>query len=181
MIKTPITNELSIRILFREDSAIFFDLIDRNRGRLKDYFPITTGQIVDQEACNAYMEEKLHEIYLRKFYCFVLEDTEVTLQGLFFLKNVDWRVPKCEIAYFIDGSYAGKGIMTKALKLVINYCFETLGFNKLYITSMLDNIASRRLAEKCGFQLEGTLKKDFRLASGELVDDVIYGLVNPCI
>jgi len=181
MIPASINDHLRLRPLFIDDATELFHLVERNRERLKDFFPVTIAQIKSIDACQKYVADKTEEIKNRSFFCFVIEDEYNALQGLFFLKNVDWRVPKCELAYFIDERLAGQGIMTVAFNLLIEHCFGPLGFNRLYLTAMKDNISSRKLAEKCGFQLEGVLQKDYRLASGALVDDVLYGLVRPGI
>lgn len=181
MMQAAINERFYLRALAEDDISTLFHLIERNRERLKDYFPLTLAQISSIETCSKYVSEKMVEIRSRKFFCFVIEDAGQALQGLFFLKNVDWRVPKCELAYFIDEQLAGQGIMTAAFNRLIGHCFGALGFNRLYLIAIKDNIPSRKLAERCGFQLEGVLQKDFRLTTGELVDDVLYGLVNPKI
>ncbi len=173
----PIEPSLFLRELAPTDVGSFFDMIDRNRNRLQDYFPVTVSAITSEESCRQYFERQLAERTNRAWFCFVIVDEASDLQGLFFLKNINWRVPKAEFAYFIDKDLEGKGIMTHAFRLLISHCFSELGFNRLYLVAMEDNLASRRLAEKCGFRHEGTLRKDFCLASGELVDDVLYGLV----
>lgn len=172
-----IGNSLVLRELAPTDVSCFFDMIDRNRHRLRDYFPITTAEITTKENCQIYFDRQLADRMNRAWFCFVIADQASELQGLFFLKNINWRIPKAEFAYFIDEKLERKGIMTTAFKFLIVHCFEELGFNRLYLVTMKENLASRRLAEKCGFQYEGTMRNDFRMASGELVDDVLYGLL----
>jgi RimJ/RimL family protein N-acetyltransferase len=41
----------------------------------------------------------------------------------------------------------------------------------------VDNLASIRVAEKCGFTLEGRLRKKEREKSGELVDTFLFGML----
>jgi RimJ/RimL family protein N-acetyltransferase len=40
-----------------------------------------------------------------------------------------------------------------------------------------DNPASIRVAEKCGFQHEGLLRKEYRAGNGELMDVLYYGIL----
>ncbi len=42
-----------------------------------------------------------------------------------------------------------------------------------------DNIAAKKVAEKCGFELEGTIRKEYKTPSGELVDLLYYGKIRP--
>ncbi len=93
------------------------------------------------------------------------------------LKNIEWSVPKSEIGYFIDVNYAGKGLGAKALKAFCEHCFSDYGFEKLFIRTHESNLPARKIAEKCGFEIEGTIRKDYRTSSGQLVDVMYYGLI----
>lgn len=39
------------------------------------------------------------------------------LIGHFFLEGIEWKVPKCELGYFIDGTEEGSGTFPKACAL----------------------------------------------------------------
>ena len=56
-----------------------------------------------------------------------------------------------EIGYWISEDYWKKGICTEALKRLIKYCFEIKKYNVIWGTFFLDNSASGRVMEKCGF------------------------------
>ena len=93
------------------------------------------------------------------------------------MKNLDWNVPKAELGYYIDRKYEGKGITTKALTRIISFCFNDLQLSKLYIRTHEENISSRKVAERNGFTLEGTIRKDYKTTDGRLVDLMYFGLV----
>ena len=82
------------------------------------------------------------------------------------------------MGYFIDKDYEGKGIITKGLSQVIRFCFDTLKLKKLFLRIDPDNFPSKRVAEKNGFIVEGTLRSEYRTGNGDLIDLVYYGLVN---
>lgn len=64
-----------------------------------------------------------------------------------------------EIAYLVyDPDIRGKGIMTEATRLLVRYLFETKLVNRIQLCIHPDNTASRRVAEKCGFTHEGTVR-----------------------
>jgi RimJ/RimL family protein N-acetyltransferase len=169
-------DNFTLRPLEKNDAVQFLALIDNNRARLRDYFPNTSQQITDLGTCKKYIKQKTAEAGNREIYSFVLVDEKKDLQGLFILKNIDWWVPKGELAYFIDKDLEGKGIMTRALSEIVTYCFDTLDMNKLFILTSTDNHASRKIAEKNGFKIEGILRQNYRIPSG-LVDNVHYGLL----
>ena len=168
---------LTLRLLTKEDGPHFFDLIERNRIRLRDYFPITISLITDLAVCIKYVDEKVEQTSKKEHFCFVIENEQGCLQGLFFIKDLDWRIPKGELAYFIDQSLEGMWIMTKALSAVVSYCFDVLEMNKLSIITAVDNYPSKKIAEKNGFEIEGILRNDYRIASGKLIDNIYYGLL----
>jgi len=175
----PINETLVLRPLEATDGAALLHLFNRNRERLKDFFPLTLKLITDSATAGTYVAARLAETEQKEFFCFVIENADTQLQGLFFMKNVDWRVPKCELAYFIDERLAGQGVMTTAMQALIRHAFDEMGFNRLYLVTMEGNTPSRKLAERCGFKMEGIMKADFRLASGALVNDVLYAIVRP--
>ena len=96
--------------------------------------------------------------------------------GCVFVKSIDWNIPKAEIGYFVDHRHTGKGIVTKAVSRVVQYCFEKLGLRKLLIKTHESNIGSRRVAEKNGFRIEGTIRNDHKTTDGQILDMIYYGL-----
>lgn len=71
-----------------------------------------------------------------------------------------------EFNYAIDNRYVGNGYMTEALAAVRDYCFDRLEVNRFQGGCCSENIASKRVMEKCGMRLEGTLADYIRLGDG---------------
>ena len=68
--------------------------------------------------------------------------------------------------------------MTEALREVLRYLFEEVGFYRLNGCHAAENIGSSRVMEKCGLSYEGTRRKFMRLLStGERVDIVERGIL----
>jgi ribosomal-protein-serine acetyltransferase len=91
------------------------------------------------------------------------------------LHTIDWTVPKLEIGYWIRTSFARQGYATEAAGALVSLARDRLGARRLEITSDTRNIASRRVAEKCGFALEGVRRQSRRDVAGELADSCMYG------
>lgn len=65
-----------------------------------------------------------------------------------------------EIGYrLFDTSNSGRGIVTEALMLCTYFLFLWRPINRLELKIMPENIGSRRVAEKCGYQFEGVARK----------------------
>lgn len=74
----------------------------------------------------------------------------------------------------------GKGYATEALKLFCAYLFELKPIGRLQICTVKENIAARRIAEKCGFIYEGTMRGAY-FARGTYHDlDFLSLLRNEC-
>lgn len=56
-----------------------------------------------------------------------------------------------EVGYWIGHPYWGAGMTTEAMRALIVFCRDTLRLDSLLITTDTRNIASQRVAEKCGF------------------------------
>ena len=81
----------------------------------------------------------------------------------------------CQLGYDVALVYRNKGIMTEALKAVLDYLLYQSDFNRVYLQVRTNNIASNKVCEKCGMTLEGTMKKHFKSEYG--FDDVnIWGI-----
>ncbi len=60
-----------------------------------------------------------------------------------------------EIGYVLSKDYWGRGLMPEAVKAVIGYCFQSLGFDYVTCGHFIQNQQSRRVIEKCGFSYFG--------------------------
>ena len=67
------------------------------------------------------------------------------------------------------------GIMSAAAKMICAEAFERLDIQRIEGTIFEPNIASRRVLEKAGFELEGVLKDAF-YKNGKLYNEYVYGL-----
>jgi RimJ/RimL family protein N-acetyltransferase len=82
-----------------------------------------------------------------------------------------------ELSYQLyDQADAGRGYTTEAVQLLSDYLFETKPRFRLQLVVLPENAASRRIAEKCGFTLEATLRGPF-FHRGHNVDVLMYSLL----
>lgn len=95
------------------------------------------------------------------------------------LLNIAWDIPKCEIGYWINTKFSGKGYMTEAIKELIVFGMEQLGCKRIEIRCESTNLKSRSIPEKLGFKLEGILRNEDLSADGKrLTDTCVYGLTD---
>ncbi len=159
------------------DGKIFYQVIDKNRNRMLDSFPIMLSNTHDEFSAEYYIRKKIEEWDEQSAFNFGiwLKGTG-EYAGHISVKNIDWIIPRGEIAYVISGEHEGKGIMTEALTAIIKFSFENLLMSRLFLRVLTANVRSYELAERCGFLREGTLRKDHKTYDGELVDLYYYGM-----
>ena len=90
------------------------------------------------------------------------------------LHRTAWDVPKTEVGYWVRTSEAGKGYVTEAVNHLIAFAFAALEAERIEIVTDAENLASRRVAERCGFPLEGILRRERRAPDGSLRDTCVY-------
>jgi RimJ/RimL family protein N-acetyltransferase len=82
-----------------------------------------------------------------------------------------------ELSYQLyDERFAGRGYTTEAVQLLVDYLFGAKKFHRIHLVIVPENAASRRIAEKCGFLLEGTVRGAF-FNDGRNQDVMLYGLL----
>jgi len=81
-----------------------------------------------------------------------------------------------EIAYVVAPVARGRGIATSAVRLLSEWAFAELGLERLQLSIHPQNVASRRVAEKAGYQHEGTLRAT-KVIRGRRVDSMMFSLL----
>jgi ribosomal-protein-alanine N-acetyltransferase len=71
--------------------------------------------------------------------------------------------------------FAGKGLMTEAVRLVVAHAFDQLLLHRVHAAFLPHNMASRRVLEKNGFREEGYAENYLQI-DGKWADHVLFGL-----
>src|SRR6187549_2059222 len=74
-----------------------------------------------------------------------------------------------ELGYWLGVAHWGKGYASEAVGAMVAHAFDTLDLLRLQANVYGPNVASARVLEKNGFELEGTLRRAVR-KRGELLD-----------
>jgi RimJ/RimL family protein N-acetyltransferase len=82
------------------------------------------------------------------------------LVGLCGLHEIDARNHHAEMGLVIgDPADWGRGLGADAARLMVGYGFDTVNLNRIWLEVYEDNPAARRIYERLGFKLEGTLRQ----------------------
>ncbi|MDR0591695.1 MAG: GNAT family N-acetyltransferase [Bifidobacteriaceae bacterium] len=74
-----------------------------------------------------------------------------------------------EVGYLVAADCRGRGLATDAVNTVVAHALRDLGMRRVLWQAAVGNWPSRRLAVRCGFKVEGTLRSQLILR-GQAVD-----------
>ena len=89
----------------------------------------------------------------------------------------DFANNAAEIGYVLHPEYWNRGLASEAVRTILQYGFETLGLHRIEARYMKDNLASRRVMEKCGMHFEG-IQRGLMLIKDRYEDIGICACVN---
>lgn len=104
-----------------------------------------------------------------------LKGTDIMV-GASGLHRIDWTVPRFEIGYWCRQRFQGLGYISEAVGGITEFAFNTLGAARVEIHMDSRNLASRRVAERVGYVLEGELRHHDRDVRAELRDTLVFAL-----
>ncbi len=162
-----------LRRLTIEDLDGIWALVQRERERLAVWMPwastVETATIDDER-------EWLGSVSSNET---TLEGCGVFVDGRFAggvgLMPERWGI-KAEIGYWIGSEYEGRGLVTRAVRALIDVGFEELGLNRIEIRAGVGNLRSRAIPERLGFTREGVERGGGR-GTGGYYDSVVYSML----
>jgi len=83
---------------------------------------------------------------------------------------------KAEIGYWLGASYQGKGLMTEAVRAIVDHAFGTMGLGRIYAKTSTQNPASIAVLLKSGFIQEGIARKSDR-RDGTWDDSALFAIL----
>ncbi|MCM3743231.1 GNAT family N-acetyltransferase [Sporosarcina luteola] len=165
-------NKVTLRKITKDDYESFSNVEDVMESRLlmNDGIPFPPT--------DADHEKFLGEISSEKDdYMFAIElKDEVVFIGTIAVYLVNWKNGTCHVGISIGPDFQGKGYGTDAMKVLLDFIFNYMNVNKVKLQVFGYNQRAIGSYEKCGFQLEGTLREElFRF--GKYHDILVMGLL----
>lgn len=141
----------------------------RNRG---PHFPL--GVLSESEIRARFAQ---HGFWERDEGTLLIRDLDRRIVG-----HIEFFVPVSywdayELSYQLyDEAHAGHGYTTESVQLLVDYLFGTKKKHRIHLVIVPGNVASRRVAEKCGFTYEGRVRGAF-FNAGRNNDVELFGLL----
>lgn len=93
------------------------------------------------------------------------------------LHRMEWNVRRFEIGYWRRAGCGGRGYVTEAANALTRLAFDTLDARRVELRMDDANVASWKVAERCGFTLEALLRGDTLTPAGTVRSTRIYARV----
>lgn len=90
--------------------------------------------------------------------------------------RIDSYAGTADIGYWIDVDAQGRGLVTRAAKVLVSQLHDDCGIGRLEIRAAVENVRSRAVAERLGFTLKGKLRAA-QVVGERAYDVALYGLV----
>ncbi len=102
-------------------------------------------------------------------FAIIIDGKAVGAIGFDLKEKGSMKIKSATIGYWLGEIFWGRGIVTKALKLVTDYIFKNFDIFRVQAKVLESNAASCRVLEKAGYKLEGRLRKHI-FKEGKLMD-----------
>lgn len=116
--------------------------------------------------------------HLATNYCrthFAIENLEGDLVGRINILLDDHKNGTFGAGLAVERSHRGRGYASSALEIIFKYAFLELRLNKYTVSVLQGNIASMKMHEKLGCEVEGVHKQNI-YTDGKYYDEIFYGL-----
>jgi ribosomal-protein-alanine N-acetyltransferase len=151
------------------------DLRERSRLFLEPWEPIWPVDDLTRGAFRRRLKRYAEDHRADHAYSFFIfrADGDVLVGGVT-LSNVRRGVAQASsIGYWMGAPYARQGLMSRALRALIPFSFDSLRLHRLEAACIPTNTASIRLLEKSGFQREGYARQ-YLCINGMWQDHLLY-------
>jgi ribosomal-protein-alanine N-acetyltransferase len=175
----PIDGE---HVALRFPRGIDFDewarLREASRAFLTPWEPTWASDELTRSAYRRRLRRYADDIRADQAYAFfAFQQSNGALVGGLTLSGVRRGVTQsCSLGYWMGEAYAGRGLMTDAVRAIVPYVFETLRLHRLEAACLPTNEPSKRLLRRVGFTEEGYARQYLRI-DGAWRDHVLFAML----
>lgn len=168
------TSRLILRRFVMEDAeAVFRNWAnDKTVTTFLSWAPHESVEVTKQV-----LQDWISQYQKKDYYTWGIELKEAgEVIGVISIVRQNEKVNSAEVGYCMGTKWWGLGIMPEALKAIISYLFNEVGFNRIEGKHDRNNPKSGRVMQKAGMQYEGTLRQADKNNQG-IIDVVWYSIL----
>lgn len=171
------TPRLHLRTFQSEDALALFNALTESAAPLQQFlwFLPWVAEMMTLNAAEIRCRKAEANFLLRTDLAYLVFDkSSGRIVGSVGLHRTDWSLPKTEVGYWLRTSATGNGYASEAISALVSWALNELGAQRIELVTDEHNLASRRVADRCGFTLEGTLRNVMRAPDGSLRHSCVY-------
>ena len=169
-----VDDRIELRPFAEADAAEILELVRGNYEHLRPFIQWATEDYSLETARN-FIERSEKASAEKTGQTFGIFENEKIIGAVSFVA-FNWTSRRTELGYWIDKSCAGRGIITKSCKVLVDHAFEKLEMNRIEIRCAAENVKSRAVPERLDFKLDGILRQS-EWRHTRFYDMTIYSLL----
>ena len=159
-------NNLILRSIIDSDTPLIVSW--RNKESVKKNFLYRSD--FTAEIHKKWLKEKVATGNVVQFIIELQNDFDSIPVGSVYLRDIDYENSSAEFGIFIgEDSARGKGVGTKAAKMILEYGHNELGLHRIFLRLIAENTAAYKSYRKAGFITEGIFR-DMKKIDGRYID-----------
>lgn len=169
----PIGPDAVLRPFKPSDAGELTEAIATNREHLARWLPWAESHGFEDSV--EYLDRKRVQIEANDGFegAIVLDGRIVGGAGF---HGVDWINRSTSIGYWLAADAVGRGLMTGAVRALVDHAFGTWELHRVIIEAVVDNARSRAIPERLGFREEALLR-EAKLIQGRYEDAAVYAML----
>jgi ribosomal-protein-serine acetyltransferase len=155
------------------DAEPIYALLAADRERLAEWLPWAAAQTLagTHEFVASSRAQQARE---DGFQAALVRDGEIA--GVAGYHGIDSVNRSTSIGYWLGAAHLGEGVMTAAVRALLDHAFGAWGLHRVTIEAAVANRRSRAIPERLGFTEEGVLRESERIGE-RFLDGVLYSLL----
>lgn len=167
---------ITLRPYRTEDIDILYNAVRESLNELLPWMPWCHPDYSRNES-ETWVQERPEQWENGLAYDFTIRDTaDDSFLGACGIDKINSSIGMANLGYWMRTGRTKQGTATAATLLLAEFGFEKLSLNRIEIIVAVDNLASRRVAEKSGATREGVLRNRLMI-KGAPHDAVMFSLV----
>jgi len=174
MFKYDLGQGADLRILQKYHAPEFLEFIQANIVYLAEWLD-WTNRIQTVADAEKFIQRGLDRLAQDGLpWVAIFQDNAMAGGVLFF--PIEARRRSTDIGYWLGKDAAGRGLLSRALPPLLDFCFHEMTLNRVGLFADVQNARSRAVAERLGFQFEG-ITRDGWTHNDQLIDVAVYSML----
>ncbi|MDQ3801040.1 MAG: GNAT family N-acetyltransferase [Acidobacteriota bacterium] len=174
MLSHRIDENLELVLPLPHQAEALTAVVRANLDRLSPWMPWATEDY-SVESSREFIERNLKTLAEEgSFTMCVVQDGKIV--GTMGFHKLDLNNKSAHIGYWLAREAEGKGLMTRCCRGLIEYLFDERNLNRIQINCNVENVRSRAIPERLGFQLEG-IHRQVEFLGNRFGDWAVYAML----